>query len=160
MVEIAAATITGRAEKLDPNVPPIEEPIAHERHFLITNPNPPPLGPNRHREPLAGPARNSAREERTGTIQRVDIELWVAFDQAALGKMLRVDHVEKYSDRSSPNRDILLCPGPSSRGAKMSLPGTPVTFLALAMTSSTYLSKMSRSVTVVTPNVTVGRTVT
>jgi hypothetical protein len=45
-----------RSRELDPNVPPIEEMIARDRDLLITNPNPLPLGPDDHREPVAGPA--------------------------------------------------------------------------------------------------------
>lgn len=55
-VQYAAASIAGRAEKLDSNVPPVEETIARDRDLLIINPNPLPLGPDRHREPVAGPA--------------------------------------------------------------------------------------------------------
>ena len=47
---------TGRAEKLDSNVPPVEESIARDRDLLIINPNSPPLGPDGHRDPVAGPA--------------------------------------------------------------------------------------------------------
>jgi hypothetical protein len=54
------------AEKLDSNMPSVEESIARARDPLIINPDSFPLGPDGHREPVAGPARNLAREERTG----------------------------------------------------------------------------------------------
>ena len=51
-VQYAAA----RAEKLDPNISPVEKAIAHDRDLLIINPDSFPLGPDRHREPVARPA--------------------------------------------------------------------------------------------------------
>src|SRR5262249_35268892 len=45
-----------RAEKLDPNVSPVEKAIAHDRDLLIINPDSFPLGPDRHREPVVRPA--------------------------------------------------------------------------------------------------------
>jgi hypothetical protein len=45
-VQYAAAAGVGRAEKLDPNVSPIEEAIAHDRDLLIINPDSPPLSPD------------------------------------------------------------------------------------------------------------------
>src|SRR5262249_15346804 len=38
--------------KLDPNVPTVEETIARDRDLLIINPDPFPLGPNRHCKPV------------------------------------------------------------------------------------------------------------
>ena len=51
-VQYAAA----RAEKLDPNISPVEKAIAHDRDLLIINPDSFPLGPDGHREPVARPA--------------------------------------------------------------------------------------------------------
>jgi hypothetical protein len=101
-VQYAAAAVASRAEKLDSNMPPVEETIASDRDLLIINPNPLPLNPDGHREPVAGPARNLAREERTGTVQRIDIELRVALDQLAVREMLRIDHPEKYTPNHHP----------------------------------------------------------
>jgi hypothetical protein len=70
----AAAPAAARTEKFDSNVPPVEEAIARDRDLLIINPDPFPLGPDGHRKPVAGPARNLAREERTGSVQRIDIK--------------------------------------------------------------------------------------
>ena len=104
-MQYAATTVAGRAEKLDSNVPPVEESIPRDCHFLIINPNPFPLGPDGHRKPVAGPARNLAREERTGSVQRIDIKLRIALDQFAIGEMLRIDHPEKYRPkRRAPSR--------------------------------------------------------
>jgi hypothetical protein len=97
-------------------VPPVEEAITRDRDLLITNPDPLPLGPDGHREPVAGPARNLAREERTSTVQRIDIKLWVALDQFAIGEMLRIDHLEKYR----PKRRA-----PSLGSSKTATPMTP-----------------------------------
>jgi len=55
-VQDAAAAAASWAEKLDANVPPVEETIARDRDLLIINPDPFPFGPDGHREPVAGPA--------------------------------------------------------------------------------------------------------
>ena len=115
-MQYAAAAVAGRAEKLDPHALPVEEGIAHDRDPLIINPNPLPLGPDGHREPVAGPARNLAREERTGTVQRIDIKLRVVLDQFAIGETLRIDHPEKYR----PKRRA-----PSLGSSKTATPMTP-----------------------------------
>jgi len=101
-VQYAAAAVAAGTEKFDPDVPPVEETIARDRDLLIINPDPLPLDPDGHREPVAGPARNLAREERTGTVQRIDIELRVVLDQLAVGEMLRIDHPEKYRPNRHP----------------------------------------------------------
>lgn|SRR6516162_8116858 len=102
-MQYAAAAGAAWAEKLDSVVPPVEEAIARDRDLLIINPDPLPLGPDGHREPVAGPARNLAREERTGTVQGIDVELWVALDQFALPKMQRSQHAARlqHSPKSS-----------------------------------------------------------
>ena len=105
-MQYAAATAAARTEKFDSNVPPVEESIARDRDLLIINPDPFPLGPDGHRKPVAGPARNLAREERTGTVQRIDIKLWVALDQFAIGEMLRIDHPEKYRPKRRAPRGL------------------------------------------------------
>jgi len=79
-VQYAAASSATWTEKFDPNVPSVEEAIARDRDLLIINPDSLPFGSDRHREPVAGPARNLAREERTGTVQRIDIELRVTLN--------------------------------------------------------------------------------
>jgi len=54
-MQYAAAAGAAWAEKLDSVVPPVEEPIARDRDLLIINPDPLPLGPDGHREPVASP---------------------------------------------------------------------------------------------------------
>jgi len=67
-VQYAAPPAAGGAEKLDPNVPPIEESIARQHDLLIADPKSFPLSPDRHHQPAAGPARNFARVEHAGTV--------------------------------------------------------------------------------------------
>jgi len=65
-MEYAATTGAAGTEKFNPNAPPTEpaappaplgqNSIAHDLHFLIANPDPVLLGPDPHREPVAGPA--------------------------------------------------------------------------------------------------------
>ena len=61
-MQYAAAAGAAWAEKLDSVVPPVEEAIARDRDLLIINPDPLPLGPDGHREPVASPGWNLARE--------------------------------------------------------------------------------------------------
>ena len=37
-------------------------------------------------------AQREIYEERTGTVQRINIELWIALDQFAIGETSRIDH--------------------------------------------------------------------
>jgi len=45
------------------------------------------------------------------TVQRINVELWVALDQLAIGKMLRIDHPEKYSRNPKLHRSKGPTPG-------------------------------------------------
>src|SRR5262245_17521527 len=86
-MQYAAATGAAGTEKLNPDVPPVEKAIARDLHFLIVNPDPLLLGPDGHCEPVARPTRNLAREERTGTVQGIDIELRVLLNEFTVAEI-------------------------------------------------------------------------